>query len=307
MKQREIKTIKRVKKNAKRLRSVIMLALMSIMLLSTATYAWFTLSDTARISGLTMSVTDVTGLRIHPDVDGNKPSEASDKWSSKIDFAENGAPTLWKGSLLPATTKDGIVFHKPVYDEDGKVSEVEELTGEDGKLSKTSAEDAEGYYYETSFWMESMGEAGEIVLVNGDTSGNKKTGTYVIEDNTDKSGKTTMNAITALRISITDGNETAVYEPYSELHNENGLKTEIETAVKNMLITNTKKQNSNGSFVNGTDGASAKLFTLEADEITKITIRIWIEGNDDDCVNQIQLANLLAQLQFKKLSNTTTP
>ena len=45
------------------------------------------------------------------------------------------------------------------------------------------------------------------------------------------------------------------------------------------------------------DGTS-ELFTMQADEVVKIQIIIWLEGQDIDCTNDISDASVIANLQF---------
>ena len=277
---------------AKRIRSIVMMALLSLMLLSAATYAWFTLGNQARVSNLTMTVSEVTGLSIAlPESNGSAPSDES-KWSGKIEFEDSE----FKGKLLPATTSDGKKFSKPVYNEEGKVSGIEDTESAD-KLDKSNSDDnKEGYYYETKFYMRSRGKEGKIKLVKGENLTNKDTrkGTYTVVDTRDsKSGN--VNGAAAIRISLTAGDKTAVYEPCANV-SDTGVSAELEGYTPN-VVASTAKQNSDGNFTTS-DKNSEVLFTLKKDEATEVTLRIWVEGNADQCVNEMQLQKLVAQLQF---------
>ena len=99
---------KNIVQKAKKIRSMVMMSLLCILMLSAATYAWFSLSNTAKVSNLTMTVGDVTGLQIAPDENGHAGT-----FGSSIDFS-----TI-TGKLLPATSQDGKNFFKPYYNEDG--------------------------------------------------------------------------------------------------------------------------------------------------------------------------------------------
>lgn len=283
---------RKIVRKAKKIRSIIMMALMCIMLLSAATYAWFTLSDTAKVSNLTMTVGEAKGLRVAPD-NGGTPAEADWKGAISLDKI--------KGVLIPATF-DGSSFYRPVYDDDGKVTSVAK-DDQVVQLNKgITDEKKEGHYYEWTFYMESLGEDAEICLVKGEnlTGNDTKKGTYVVETGT-KDAKTKQNAAAAVRIAIKANDTTKIYEPNSDL-TFSGEQTKAETAAgyTGKIQTNTIKQSSNGKF--GSNDTSSVLFTLQKDKATKITLDIWIEGDDDQCVNQIQLDNLIGQLQFKKAS-----
>ena len=45
------------------------------------------------------------------------------------------------------------------------------------------------------------------------------------------------------------------------------------------------------------DGAF-KLFHLDAEEMVRIDLYVWLEGQDVDCINEIHKAQILANIQF---------
>lgn len=299
--QTDEKKKKKVTKKAKKARSVVMMLLMCILLLSAATYAWFSLSNTARVNNLTMTVSEADGLRVALDK-GSEPAES--EWSGSISLDEV------KGVLVPATTSDGKSFSKPEYDDEGKVEKVTALTGTDGELTKANTDEKkEGYYYTFTFYMQSLGADADIKLVRGTDLGNpSRKGTYVVR-NSDKTkdAKTTQdNAAAALRISIqADGSNTmGIYEPCADV-TFTGTTTAAETSYTKVGNYQTQKQGVNGGFgASYSSDNSDMIFHLTKDKKTKITLHIWVEGEDDQCVNQIELDNLLMQLQFMKDKKT---
>lgn len=283
---------KKIVKKAKKIRSIIMMSLMCIMLLSAATYAWFTLSSTAKVSNLTMTVGEANGLRVAMD-SGSTPKESD--WKPAITFPDNAV----KGVLVPATY-DGSKFYRPEYNDDG---EVDRVVNDNSVVElNTSNNDTkkEGHYYTLTFYMESLGEDANIRLVEGENlSKDSRKGTYVIENK--KGQKTEQNAAAAVRISINaqDSDVSGIYEPNCDME-FSGTVTKASTASgyskKNYT---TVQQKSDGTFVDGTSHSKA-VFKLKADKPTLITLHIWIEGDDAQCVNQIQMDNLIGQLYFEK-------
>ena len=64
--------------------------------------------------------------------------------------------------------------------------------------------------------------------------------------------------------------------------------TESDPVEKNVVVRKV------GAF----DG-SAELFKLDVDEVVKIQLYVWLEGQDVDCTNAISEASVVANLQFK--------
>ena len=58
------------KKKFENLKKLVFVCALCIIILVTATYAWFTLSNTARVTNMQLTVGDVTGLQIAPDDNG---------------------------------------------------------------------------------------------------------------------------------------------------------------------------------------------------------------------------------------------
>ena len=70
MKESSGKTKKQSKgvKRARSMRNVVMMVLICALMLSAATYAWFTLSTSAKVANLSMTVGEETSLLIAPDL-----------------------------------------------------------------------------------------------------------------------------------------------------------------------------------------------------------------------------------------------
>lgn len=50
--------------------------------------------------------------------------------------------------------------------------------------------------------------------------------------------------------------------------------------------------------VGGEDGNSEKLFEIEEEQDVKVTMRVWMEGTDEDCTNSNELDELIGNIQF---------
>lgn len=293
---------KKIVKKAKKVRGIVMMTLLCVLMMSAATYAWFTLSKTAKLANLTMTVGDVTGLQIAEDK-GTTPVESD--WKGTI---EGGT---FVGKLLPATTTNGIDMLKPEYDDNGAVKST---VAADTKITKNSLSSDEGYWIETSFYLRARGEdAGttNIKLANGENIGNngiwsedvnvnsKYNGTYVLSKNVIS---TDILPGAAVRISLQKNteNSTKVFEPNSS-YNTNATYVATDNRDNKGVITSDVTQDMSGAC------SEAVILTLNNNEATKITLRIWIEGGDPQCGNEISAKDIITQLKFVTADTPVTP
>lgn len=306
----EKKKSKSITKKAKKIRSIVMMSLLCVLMLSAATYAWFTLSNTAKVANLTMTVGDVTGLQIAPDKNGTAGT-----YGSVIDMEDI---LTGEGKLLPATTKDGKIFYQPTYDDNGDVIAT---TVEGEELALDSASTDTGHYIKYTFWLKSLGEAAEVKLKAGtgvtdglESGATSPTGTYVLSTNVTDN----IPGSAAVRMSfVLDDGSVAVYEPNNDITNkvDEGTETRAKdnrTSDKTAVGT-TISQTKTGVIEQNTSGAYESVVSLEAGVGKKIILYIWIEGTDNQCSNEIassgtDLKEIKAQLQFTTDAdpNTTT-
>lgn len=258
------------------LRKLIILTCTCVLMLGSATYAWFSVSNTPRVENLALVAGTMGNLKISDTSAGT--------YSDVIDLA-NAASGGNMGSVIlnPSTTTDGVTFLAPVYTENA-------VTGTAGIAA---AELKTKYIYEKEFYLKAEVEEGGnnrtfdiFFLANG-----SKGGTYI-------SNKTagTDKAASAIRVSLTTGDRTVIYEPNADRH-------VTGNAAENRLTSDyggygTIKQNVDKSFVGGTDNHSVRLFSVKGNTPTKVTMRIWLEGTDTDCVNEVSLNDVIGQIQF---------
>lgn len=292
MKKQKKNSKKKMQTRAQRIRSMVMMSLLCVMMITGATYAWFTLSNTARVGDMTLTVGDVTGLRIAEDK-GSKPTEQ--EYGNVISLTGKII-----GKFLPSTTTNGVSFLEPVYDDLGQVEKTKDATK---SLSSKSASSDEGYYYESTFYLKSLGKDATVTLKDGTgLAGNGITktgqaGTFVVVDTTDNTKVQLGSA--AIRISLNDGTNTLIYEPNQNLSDTTGIKATDNS--NSTVVASSSIQNASGEFTKQSKGLK-----LTKGTDTKITMRIWIEGTDAQCVNEISAENLVAQLQFTTENTLTT-
>ena len=162
------------------------------------------------------------------------------------------------------------------------------------------------YIYEKTFYLKASSGDGttgsgteyEIALVGAGNGGDM--GSYILRDGTE--GDTAANAV---RISFTVDGSTYVYEPNCDVHNTN--TDDVAHAADNQYGQySSVKQNSTGVFENSTTGNSPVLFKIKENVDTLVTMRVWMEGTDDDCANSVGATMVKGQIQFISNEVTTT-
>lgn len=283
-------------KKVKKIRSTIMMLLLCVLLMSAATYAWFTLSNTAKVSNLTMTVGDVTGLQIADDTGSASTKPSNNAWKQAT------TAVTFNGKLLPATTTNGKTFLKPVYDDEGKVSDTQQAAE---KLDKsTTNANAEGYYIEFNFWLKALGNAGDTTTVKLEKGTGLNNGIYADAQNpsgtyslSKENGENSVLPSAAVRMSLVNGEAVKVFEPNSDFNTSADQKATDSRSSKTAKASDIQ-QNIAGTFGAGNADTSDAVLTLQNNEATRITLYLWIEGTDDQCGNEIAAKNIVSQLKF---------
>lgn len=304
------------------------LVLILLTLFATATYTWFSLTTTPKISDMIIFANSTEGLQLSTDL-------YSDEWGQTIDFSD-----LIDGNsvLKPVTwSEDEQSFLTAEFGIDGRISDISDVLND---LDNANRSDEYGYYivgtiYATTQTNISVKLSPAIEIDDGESG----SGTYVIgspvwdteEIIHDNAGS---GAEYAVRIGIRvtklddEGNATDevdwyIYEPNADEHVDESLGYIATASVdgtenlvpENQLIVQTSSTwteadpvemnvviKSLGDFTTDTD-----LFTLEAYEYAQIDIYVWLEGQDVDCTNIIgSEAQIFANIQFSAESSSST-
>lgn len=368
------RTVRRMKRNAKIALSLLLIAVIS---LTTATYAWFSLSNNAYVSNITMEVSTGSKLRISTgfdeagtkvdisDIDNYVITVNGTMVNTKVnamyaDSGEEGANadlnSMYKFRLSPLTSGDGVKLYTQNKNENG--------TADDAVKMQT------GKFFQIDFMF--MSTVDMYVYLNGDdTSDGKDDSTFITADNdtiiaanADVANKTDLgytdpdntatqrNVVDVVRMSFTpyylnaatagdaaatlasqqgatavddwtaysNQGDSVIWEPWIE---ETSSETTAPTPVtlKGLAATDAGQTTQPTFTTLGANAGVGKaitalgagdteiLFVLAADVPTKVELRIWIEGEDDKCVNgmtdegeetevNIELADFLMRLRF---------
>lgn len=290
--------MKRLKK--KRIVYLSTVICLLLLVLSTATYAWFEQGNRLKVTNLSLLVGGSGILQIAEDL-GNGPGE----YGSELDLSMVTGSDLMETMLLnPVTTKDGINFFKPVY-KGNTVVDVKSVT--DNEQLNTL------YVYEKSFYLKAgpnpNGKEEKIVVTEGKmydvflvgpATNQEHTGTHVFQSSdSDGSSVPGDTAVNAIRISfeLEDGT-VVIYEPNADQSNRDNNRA--EDMVKNQYGRyDTVMQGKDGIFIQSDNGEDSPiLFQIEESKDVKVTMRVWIEGTDLDCTDSIALDKMNSIFEF---------
>lgn len=273
-------------------RNSVLLGILIVIIGSVGVYAWFSISNRARVENLSLIADHQGNLKIADEVDG-KPGTYGDTLSlTKTSGTKNINNTI----LSPVTTKDGKKFYLPNYNSlTQTVDSVSEIVNQE-ELDKY-------YIYEKTFYLKAGADKQNNVAnikrtydiaLYGVNSDKKVNGCYIYQPGT--KGDTAANSI---RVSFTlENGKTYIYEPNCDVHNDDDSRAD-DTLGDEYGTYKTYRQKANGVFeVSPKTNESEKLFSIDENVDVKVVLRIWIEGTDNDCTDSIAADSILGQIQF---------
>lgn len=300
--------------------------LLLLILLTVASYTWFSLSRTPRVSDMYMFINSVSGLEISAD-------PLAEDWQLQLDFRDMVDVTT---PLRPVTwSEQEQRFYAASYGLDGRLQSYdiwEPLTDE----RNANKDNYDGYYIKATFYARSaqaehvsLSEAVEVD--NGiEGSGTYVIGTPVWDDQQILHYNGGQGAECAIRIGmritpVDDQGEAKdepskfmIYEPNSDIHVD-GTQGYVPTpsihdtptlVPEDRLILQTASTWTEAYPVErdvvvkdlGEFQSDTVLFSLDPGEMVKIDLYVWLEGQDIDCTNQINQAQILACVQLASQS-----
>lgn len=316
------------------------LVLVLMILLTVASYTWFSLSQTPRVSDLYMFVNADAGLELSLTPD-------AEEWELQLDFRDMVDVTT---PLRPVTWSDRDQrFYAANYGADGRMTGRWEPLNDDRHANK---DNLDGYYIKATFYARS----GQPVTVSLTPAvevddGIQGSGTYLIGYPQWDSEAIVHNdggqgAQSAMRLGFritpvdTAGQPTGeesvfyIYEPNIDQHAADLTGADLVYYENEYLLEGvqppfgyvpTPSIDGTGALVDesrlilqtssswteadpvergvvirelGEFVTDPYLFTLEGDDMVRIDLYVWLEGQDADCTNVISQAQIMASVQF---------
>ena len=294
-----------------------------LVLLVTASYTWFSLSQTPRVSNMEMNVSASVGIQLAENYDAEE-----EEWGQVLDFQSIiGEETVLQPASWSAAKN---AFVTAAYGIDGRTIQDRYILLSDEQNANRN--DAHAYYVKGTFYARSDTDVsvslGEAVEVNEgvNTAGTYVIGTPIWNDQNILHDDGGLGAETAIRVGIRitpvdefsgrefNESEFYIYEPNYDVHIDESITEGLETfSVDGGLYEDTANViyqsastwseaypvqrdvtvKSLGEFVGDT-----YLFSLSSGSMAKIDLYIWLEGQDVDCTNLIDEAQIIANLQL---------
>ena len=290
-------------------------------LLTAASYAWFSISRTPRVSDLGMHITTGEGLELASSYDAQE-------WTHQLDFVDLVDETA---PLRPATwSEKNQRFYAATYGIDGRLTDQwQPLTD----ANNAYRDNFYGYYTKITFYARTkQSVAVSLSPAVAVSEGLQGAGTYVIGTPLwngqsvlhDNGGSGAENAVrVGFRITKVNAEGKAlqgedptfiIYEPNADSHLDGSgnyiptpsIDGAAQLVPEDRLITQTTSSwreaypvqrdvliHELGEFTSPTE-----LFKLDVGELVKIDLYVWLEGQDVDCTNRIKGAQILANVQF---------
>ncbi len=261
------------KKLRKRKRLIVFLSISAILGLTSASFAWFTVNTFAGVQDFELTVSTGDDLRVSMENHGSD----IDQYTHVI---TNDMLNSYLRSKYSKTMEDIIL--DPVTSTDGRV-----FAYQDGTRVEPNGD--ESYFEFECYFIATRDMHVHLTSEAADDNG-RQNGQSGGTEVTSESPAPQNDVVRACRVDFEgEGNSVKTYEP-----NKNGQSTSLSTFD---LPSGTMTYNDDNN-----------LFTLQKLTPKKVTVRLWLEGEDPECDNDIQRANLKVKLSFVGIRNgSNTP
>lgn len=313
----------------------LLIALLSIF--TVASYTWFTLSWSPQVNNMNVYITSNSGLELATAPGAEEWTNQLDIYSTRE--LKKFADSAERPALRQATWSDrDQCFYGPLYGYDGRLMNITRKEYDDREIvSWYKLEDLinanstaySSYYIKATFYAR-CGQPVDVVLTEPmmvNDEGIQGYGTYVIADpNTGRGPETAVRI--GFRMTYVDPNGTElsergpmyIYEPNADRHVDGStdpIRTySIDEFMKSdnadptgepkdwLLVDESRlirqafsKKDDPGEFLE-----NPTLFSLKPNQIIKIEMYIWLEGQDVDCTNAmsdgVTTTRIQANIQF---------
>ena len=307
----------------KRKKTAIWLLLGLLILLplcSVATYTWFSISRTPKVSDMEMTINSNVGLELAWSLDVTE-----EEWGQHLTFTDAVPDDTLLTPVTWSDKNDG--FYTVTFGNDGRIRDIGVRLSDEADTN-----DSGGHYVKFTLY----GRTHEHVDVSLAPAvemeeGTACAGTYLIGpprwdadnichiDGSDGARYAVRVGLRITKLSAADGTEGdstfIVYEPNSDRHVDGTVgyqPTSSMDGTDGLVSTDRLILQSTSLFAEsdpvlrdtvqydlGDFEGEASLFELTPDEMVKIEVYIWLEGMDVDCVNAIgRDSSIVSNLQF---------
>lgn len=258
-------TVNNKKTHKSRKRLIIFVAIMTVLSMTSATVAWFSINTFAGVDSLDLQISVSAQLKVSMEDHGTDLSLYGKVITNDMinEYLAKQNTNLDDILLDPVTTTDGLKFVNK--------------RGSEREPNDRSYLEFECYFIATEeMWVHLTTESSEI---------NNNDGTEVTTTSTGPKA----DVVNCTRVGFeTQKNGAAIYEPNKGTP-VNG-QTTFDLPSGTMVYSD-----------------STRIFHLDELTPTKVTIRLWIDGEDPECDDDVQEAQLSVQLGFVGCDNNNVP
>lgn len=302
--------------------SAIAMLIVSAIVLTSSTFAWFSMSKKASVDAMDLTVSSPEGIQISANASTWTASlsideifDTDDTTTSRYD-AYTGNRNLYPADLIPVSscfydansTTGDVNFYKTTLNDSGNAStvSVDQSAGNDDNAGLVAfdlffkvAQQTKVYFGTSEFTDPGNTDILTALRVGFTPLGNVAIGTPAsqitgLNSFTRSASNNIVYEVDAINRSadaLADGQTTGVI-PTRYIFNASA-----SGSTTGGILTGGMINNSNAKIVTDQAAASDKSFTLNAG-ITKMRVYIWVEGQDVDCRNSIAGAAFTAALNF---------
>lgn len=244
----------------------LMIFIIALLVMVTATLAWFTVSGLAGTDGLDLNCTTGNDLRIATSNRGTDISQYEREVTSEMvdaQLKQNSFKPLADIKLAPLSTRNAS-------------SNVGTRLFLQNGTERTAEGPKNGQFLQFSVWLISSSDT-SVYLTDKESESGKGDGTKITSGRTNNTAQA--NVVKAARVSFEpEGEATRIYQTESRPYASN--------------------QTNAFSNISGQTDAN-KICTLSANTPKQVTVRVWIEGEDPFCIDNIQSSQFSVQLMFE--------
>lgn len=286
-------------KTSQKLHTAISMLALTIIALTTATYAWFTLSASTRVNQLELDVSAGANMRIATENRGNDIDNYYEEVLDRNSGKDGGDIDAWLYAkeglhideilLSPQTSGNGEDFYTRTENE--RTS---------GTSVKSKANQSSGSFMEYELYLIAESDMRVHLSTDEDDDGIY---THIDADNVSLgNNEAKKNVVNCVRMSFesTDKNEKT--------------KVSIWEPNKGVGGTTTLKGRAASDDIGTFDMDKPMVYTddswicdLKALEPKLVTVRVWVEGEDPACNDDVQRAKFLTWLRFQGTDEENVP
>lgn len=282
----------KVKMNAKqRLHTAICMLSLTIIALTTATYAWFTLSASTRVRELELDVSAGANLRISTIDNGTDIENYFDEVVSDNGGVRDGSEiNSWLVDNYRISLSDMIL--SPHTSGDGKNLYLRTANENGGRASEPNLES--GTYMQYELWFIAENDMRVHLSTDDDDDG---IWTHITSSDTNSSSQSEIVNCVRISFECEDDNRMVIWEP-----NKDGRTVLKGQAAAADIGTIELPGENNMVYTDDT-----WICELDANTQKKVIVRVWVEGEDPDCTDDVQKSKFITWLRFQGTDENNQP